>query len=83
MILEIFIVIFIHEENLLVTKNFLKIADFGLAREVPSVGPYTEYVSTRWWVLSFYLILFTLSVIMCIHVSADCSVKWTCHMVMF
>lgn len=48
MILEIFIVIFIHEENLLVTKNFLKIADFGLAREVPSVGPYTEYVSTRW-----------------------------------
>ncbi|KAF5446429.1 hypothetical protein F2P56_032057 [Juglans regia] len=36
-------------ENLLVTNNFLKIADFGLAREVSSVGPYTEYVSTRWY----------------------------------
>eukprot|EP00268_Persea_americana_P002126 TRINITY_DN10628_c0_g1_i12.p1 TRINITY_DN10628_c0_g1~~TRINITY_DN10628_c0_g1_i12.p1 ORF type:complete len:387 (-),score=69.14 TRINITY_DN10628_c0_g1_i12:375-1535(-) len=36
-------------ENLLVTKNIIKIADFGLAREVCSQPPYTEYVSTRWY----------------------------------
>ncbi|CAL9759730.1 unnamed protein product [Musa acuminata subsp. burmannicoides] len=36
-------------ENLLVTKNVLKIADFGLAREVLSKPPFTEYVSTRWY----------------------------------
>ncbi|XP_065875965.1 serine/threonine-protein kinase MHK isoform X2 [Euphorbia lathyris] len=36
-------------ENLLVTNNVLKIADFGLAREVSSLPPYTEYVSTRWY----------------------------------
>ncbi|RUO95509.1 kinase-like domain-containing protein, partial [Jimgerdemannia flammicorona] len=27
----------------------LKIADFGLAREIKSRPPYTEYVSTRWY----------------------------------
>ncbi|XP_010527274.1 PREDICTED: serine/threonine-protein kinase MHK-like [Tarenaya hassleriana] len=36
-------------ENLLVTNDILKIADFGLAREVASLPPYTEYVSTRWY----------------------------------
>ncbi|KAJ6941665.1 serine/threonine-protein kinase MHK isoform X2 [Populus alba x Populus x berolinensis] len=36
-------------ENVLVTKDVLKIADFGLAREVSSAPPYTEYVSTRWY----------------------------------
>ncbi|CAN6545069.1 unnamed protein product [Malus baccata var. baccata] len=36
-------------ENLLVTNDVLKIADFGLAREVSSMPPYTEYVSTRWY----------------------------------
>ncbi|KAJ8464633.1 hypothetical protein OPV22_027185 [Ensete ventricosum] len=36
-------------ENLLVTKDIIKIADFGLAREVSSEPPYTEYVSTRWY----------------------------------
>ncbi|KAK9928216.1 hypothetical protein M0R45_025362 [Rubus argutus] len=36
-------------ENLLVTKDLIKIADFGLAREVDSQPPYTEYVSTRWY----------------------------------
>ena len=36
-------------ENLLVTKDFIKIADFGLAREISSQPPYTEYVSTRWY----------------------------------
>lgn len=36
-------------ENLLVTNNTIKIADFGLAREVSSAPPYTDYVSTRWY----------------------------------
>lgn len=36
-------------ENLLVTKELIKIADFGLAREINSLPPYTEYVSTRWY----------------------------------
>ncbi|MQL69866.1 hypothetical protein Taro_002166 [Colocasia esculenta] len=36
-------------ENLLVTNETIKIADFGLAREVVSNPPYTEYVSTRWY----------------------------------
>ncbi|KAL2239670.1 UNVERIFIED_CONTAM: Serine/threonine-protein kinase MHK [Sesamum indicum] len=36
-------------ENLLVTNNKIKIADFGLARELSSIPPYTDYVSTRWY----------------------------------
>ena len=36
-------------ENLLLTENKIKIADFGLAREIRSVPPYTEYVSTRYY----------------------------------
>ncbi|KAL4280837.1 hypothetical protein GQ457_03G022290 [Hibiscus cannabinus] len=36
-------------ENLLLTKDIIKIADFGLAREISSHPPYTEYVSTRWY----------------------------------
>ncbi|KAI5665337.1 hypothetical protein M9H77_24660 [Catharanthus roseus] len=38
-------------ENLLVSKDykFIKIADLGLAREINSNPPYTEYVSTRWY----------------------------------
>lgn len=36
-------------ENLLVTKDVIKVADFGLAREVVSCPPYTDYVSTRWY----------------------------------
>ncbi|KAK6940487.1 Protein kinase domain [Dillenia turbinata] len=35
-------------ENLLVTNDIIKIADFGLAREVSSLPPYTDYVSTRY-----------------------------------
>ncbi|KAI8523298.1 hypothetical protein RHMOL_Rhmol13G0062400 [Rhododendron molle] len=37
------------QENLLVTKDVIKIADFGLAREVSSIPPFTDYVSTRWY----------------------------------
>ncbi|PRP80686.1 mitogen-activated protein kinase [Planoprotostelium fungivorum] len=36
-------------ENILAIKDQLKIADFGLAREIRSRPPYTEYVSTRWY----------------------------------
>ncbi|KAI3692037.1 hypothetical protein L6452_31845 [Arctium lappa] len=30
-------------------KDVIKIADFGLAREITSQRPYTKYVSTRWY----------------------------------
>ena len=36
-------------ENLLVNGDTIKIADFGLAREIRSIPPYTDYVSTRWY----------------------------------
>ena len=37
-------------ENLLVnSQDQVKLADFGLAREVRSRPPYTDYVSTRWY----------------------------------
>lgn len=36
-------------ENVLINNGSIKIADFGLAREVRSRPPYTEYVSTRWY----------------------------------
>ena len=37
-------------ENILIDKNMnIKIADFGLAREIRSQPPYTQYVSTRWY----------------------------------
>ena len=36
-------------ENLMVTKDICKITDFGLAREIRSKPPFTEYVSTRWY----------------------------------
>ncbi|CAA7406496.1 unnamed protein product [Spirodela intermedia] len=36
-------------ENLLITKDIIKVADFGLAREICSDPPFTEYVSTRWY----------------------------------
>ena len=47
---------FLHNaENLLVSKDNIKIADFGLAREISSQPPYTEYVSTRWYVVVYPL----------------------------
>ncbi len=37
-------------ENLLVSREgVVKIADFGLAREIRSRPPFTDYVSTRWY----------------------------------
>lgn len=37
-------------DNLLWSQDgVLKIADFGLAREIRSRPPYTEYISTRWY----------------------------------
>lgn len=31
------------------STDSLKIGDFGLAREIRSMPPYTDYVSTRWY----------------------------------
>jgi serine/threonine protein kinase len=40
----------IKPENLLCNgAENVKIADFGLAREIRSRPPYTDYVSTRWY----------------------------------
>ncbi|CCW60835.1 unnamed protein product [Phytomonas sp. EM1] len=39
----------IKPENLLVKGDQIKVADFGLAREIRSRSPFTEYVSTRWY----------------------------------
>ena len=39
----------IKPENLLCHDDTVKIADFGLAREIRSRPPYTDYVSTRWY----------------------------------
>lgn len=36
-------------ENLLFYNNIVKICDFGLAREIRSRPPFTDYVSTRWY----------------------------------
>lgn len=36
-------------ENLLLLDKTVKIADFGLAREIRARPPYTDYVSTRWY----------------------------------
>ncbi|KAL0481164.1 serine/threonine-protein kinase MAK [Acrasis kona] len=36
-------------ENLLINKDTVKVADFGLAREIRARPPITEYVSTRWY----------------------------------
>lgn len=51
-------------ENLLNTKDIIKIADFGLAHEVCSKPPYTEYVSTRWSVLSLEVVLISFDLVM-------------------
>jgi protein kinase len=36
-------------ENLLTKGDLVKIADFGLAKEIRSRPPFTDYVSTRWY----------------------------------
>ncbi|KAK7198659.1 mitogen-activated protein kinase 9 [Novymonas esmeraldas] len=36
-------------ENLLISGDVVKVADFGLAKEIRSRPPFTEYVSTRWY----------------------------------
>lgn len=47
---------FLMTENLLVSKDVIKVADFGLAREINSLPPFTDYVSTRWLVVFFCLV---------------------------
>eukprot|EP00961_Rhodomonas_salina_P191665 2586712-Rhodomonas_salina.1 len=36
-------------ENILITDDVLKLADFGSCRGIYSKQPYTEYISTRWY----------------------------------
>lgn len=36
-------------ENILLGNGQVKLCDFGLAREIRSMPPFTEYVSTRWY----------------------------------
>jgi protein kinase len=36
-------------ENLLISGETVKLADFGLAREIRARPPFTDYVSTRWY----------------------------------
>lgn len=36
-------------ENLLISGDTVKLADFGLAREIRARPPFTDYVSTRWY----------------------------------
>lgn len=36
-------------ENLLVKGDLVKVADFGLAEEIRSRPPFTEYIATRWY----------------------------------
>lgn len=36
-------------ENLLVKGDLVKVADFGLAKEIRSRPPFTEYIATRWY----------------------------------
>lgn len=38
-----------HTVILEMSWQVVKIADFGLAREIRSSPPYTDYVSTRWY----------------------------------
>lgn len=37
------------ENILIINDSIIKLTDFGLAREIRSMPPYTDYVSTRWY----------------------------------
>ena len=47
----------IKPENLLLKGDSVKIGDFGLAREMNSRPPFTEYIATRWLLRFDWLIL--------------------------
>ncbi len=36
-------------ENIMISDKTVKLCDFGLAREIRSRPPFTDYVSTRWY----------------------------------
>jgi len=38
-----------NEDRLMLGSTSVKISDFGLCREINSMPPYTEYISTRWY----------------------------------
>ena len=39
----------IKTENILISADQVKLADFGLAKEINSEPPFTDYVATRWY----------------------------------
>ena len=39
----------IKPENILISGDQVKLADFGLAKEIKSEPPFTDYVATRWY----------------------------------
>lgn len=47
----------IKPENMLVKGDVVKVADFGLAREIRSKPPFTDYVSTRWYETAISMIV--------------------------
>lgn len=55
----------IKPENMLVKGDVVKVADFGLAREIRSKPPFTDYVSTRF--VTFHFLYFIVYCI-CVHV---------------
>ena len=36
-------------DNLLISADQVIVSDFGLVREIKSMPPFTEYISTRWY----------------------------------
>jgi serine/threonine protein kinase len=46
----------IKPENMLVKGDVVKVADFGLAREIRSKPPFTDYVSTRYVVWCCFIL---------------------------
>ena len=48
----------IKPENMLVKGDVVKVADFGLAREIRSKPPFTDYVSTRFVIFYFYFLVY-------------------------
>lgn len=55
----------IKPENMLVKGDVVKVADFGLAREIRSKPPFTDYVSTRCVILFYFIYLFCYTLFCC------------------
>lgn len=67
----------IKPENLLLKGDSVKIGDFGLAREMNSRPPFTEYIATRWLYRLDWLILGTVLLKSC-YARTTTTTLWTC-----